>query len=87
MKDWVNTVAIVILCFLVAAGALALKAINDRELANQAAQAQMAVQWETFLKGFSAENNYDCRVLWYENAANPNIPYHPPLTICNVVAP
>lgn len=87
MKEWVNTIAIIILCFLVAGGALALKAINDRELANQAAQAQQVIEWQTFLKNFTALSDYDCRVLWYENAHDPNLPYRPPLAICNVAAP
>lgn len=87
VKEWVNTVAIIALFFLVATGALFLKAINDRELANQAAQAQMAVQWENFLRGFSAESNYDCTVLWYLNHADVNAPPPPPISVCHVAAP
>lgn len=87
MKEWVNTVAIVVIFFLLAAGALSLKAINDRELTNQAAQAQQAIEWQTFLKGFSAESNYECRVLWYINLHDVNVPAAPPASICQVTAP
>ncbi len=53
----------------------------------QANQAQQGAAFEVFLKGFNAENNYECRVLWYLNTHDVNVPVAPPISICSVVAP
>lgn len=83
MREWINTVLIVILMIALLPITLWVKAVNDQAVANS----RSGAQFEIFLHAFTAENNYACKVLWYENQHNPNLPYPPPISICNVVAP
>lgn len=48
---------------------------------------QTSSEFNTFLKAFTAEANYECRVLWYMNHGNSTVPVAPPLSICQVAAP
>lgn len=84
MKEWANTIALVILAVVLAVIGLW---FNSRLDAQQRQMAQSSAQFQVFLQGFTAENDYECRVLWFENEHNPNIPYHPLISVCNVAAP
>lgn len=56
-------------------------------LATQAQSAQQGALFQTFLKAFDLENNYECRVLYYLNLHDSNVPIPPSLSVCEVKAP
>lgn len=87
MREWVNTVFIVVLMIVLIPITLWVKAINDDLAATQAAQAVSSQKFERFLQNFTAEQNYECTVLWYLNERNVTLPHVPPSTICQVTAP
>lgn len=85
VKEWVNTVAIIALFLLVAIGALFTKAINDRELTNQTAQAQAALHYNAFFRTFITAQIYECEVL--VQLAKKNALYPPPPNVCTISVP
>ena len=87
MKEWAQTVFNILVLFALLMGLLWLKAINDRAAANTAAQAQQAAEWQVFLRGFTAESNYDCEVLWYLNHQSSGVPLAPSISVCRVTVP
>lgn len=82
VKEWANTVAIVVL-----AGVVALIALwfNAQLTAQRAANAHQSALFEVFLKSFAAENNYECRTDEYLAQVN-HLPL-PTSGTCAVVAP
>jgi hypothetical protein len=87
MREWAETIALVILLFFVLGIFFWVKSINDREVATAQTQAQQGAAFEQFLHSFTAENNYDCRVLWEINRHTASLPFAPSPSVCVVTAP
>lgn len=84
MREWANTVAIVFLAVVVALIALW---FNAQMTAQRAQNAQTSAAFQVFLKGFTAENNYECLIL--NDMAHESkyaLPFAPPGT-CSVSFP
>lgn len=63
------------------------QALQTQNAILQQSQAQQGRAFEIFLKSFNAENNFECRVLWYLNNHDVNIIAPPSISVCQVTAP